>query len=588
MNFSRLVYASFPTLALFAVTAALLHRSPSGAAPSDVTPPPLASGVVSALGQASGKTSLGSAPSAPVTDSASAYDPLAVARAAGRQVNNPEAVIPPQCYTKTTRGANPCWTCHTQSGSWLGKSDVELQEEYAFSDAGQTNHWTNLFEDRSAAIATISDAAALEYVRQDNYTALRRALGSRSDFRGYVPDLDLARGFDEAGFARDGSGWRALRYKPFPGLFWPTNGSTDDVMIRLPAKFRERAGVSSSDLYKINLAVLEASFLSDRRRADAEVNAPTEPLDERAVRVDLDGDGQLGTATRIVALPSHYFGDAASVRVRRAIYPEGTEFLHTVRYLDPAEGSFMATRMKEVRYSRKSREIGDAQILRRHEREADEKDEGKLPFFQGQADLGLVNDFGWTFQGYIEDEAGRLRLQTHEEHVACMGCHSGVGVTLDGTFAFPRKLPGLAGYRHQDLRGIPDAPQLGHSEPEFLTYLRRALAGDEFRQNDELLARFVPAGKIAVSEVLRSAPGGDRDLSHLVFPSPERAVLLNKAYMALARQQRFDRGRDVLLGAATNVHARIVEEDTGLVRLNRVYTDGQLRLDWTRAELVMR
>ena len=31
-----------------------------------------------------------------------------------------------------------------------------------------------------------------------------------------------------------GSDWRTVRYQPFPGAFWPTNGSTGDVFIRLP------------------------------------------------------------------------------------------------------------------------------------------------------------------------------------------------------------------------------------------------------------------------------------------------------------------------------------------------------------------
>jgi hypothetical protein len=56
--------------------------------------------------------------------------------------------------------------------------------------------------------------------------------------------------------------------------------------------------------------------------------------------------------------------------------------------------------------------------------------------------VGLLNDFGWQLQGFIEDAEGRLRLQTQEEHLFCMGCHSNIGVTVDQTFSFPRKVPG--------------------------------------------------------------------------------------------------------------------------------------------------
>src|SRR3546814_12221027 len=89
---------------------------------------------------------------------------------------------------------------------------------------GRTNHWTNLFVDRSKAIAAQNDADTLSYVRHDNYTPLRAALQRLPESRRprWIPDLDPAQGFDDTGFARDGSGARAVRYKPFPGTVWPT------------------------------------------------------------------------------------------------------------------------------------------------------------------------------------------------------------------------------------------------------------------------------------------------------------------------------------------------------------------------------
>lgn len=513
------------------------------------------------------------------------YDPIAVAAASEHSIKNREAPIPAQCYTKTEGHSNPCWTCHTAPRFPNLAADFRLQQEYAFSKVGETNHWTNLFEDRRERAAKLSESDVLAYVRSDNYAPLQRALAQHTDYPGYRPDLDFSRGFDDAGFARDGSGWRAFRYKPFPGVFWPTNGNSDDVMIRLPERFRSQAGKPSLEAYRANLAILEASFASDPDVSDAKLRWPTEPLDEVALDHDVNGNGRLEPAvTTLVGLPARYLGDAKDVKVRRTLFPQGVEFLHSVRYLDPDAPSLIATRMKELRYSRKVRELDDWAILRAYEVELDEKQEGKLPVFPGSPLVGLQNDFGWALQGFIEDAEGRLRLQTHEEHLACMGCHTNLGVTLDQTFSFARKVPGRAGWAYQDLKGMPDVPQLGHKEPEFLTYLRRTEGGDEFRQNTEVLQKFFAQGKPNAALVKQSARGGPRDITDLIYPSRERALELNRAYMVLAREQRFDRGRDVTLAPAQNVHASIQNQATGLAESKRVYVDGQLRLAWGPAE----
>ncbi len=61
---------------------------------------------------------------------------------------------------------------------------------------------------------------------------------------GYTPDCYF--NFDDEGFDREYNGtytgWRAFAYYPFLGTFWPTNGSTDDVLIRLSDSFRKKAG----------------------------------------------------------------------------------------------------------------------------------------------------------------------------------------------------------------------------------------------------------------------------------------------------------------------------------------------------------
>ena len=517
------------------------------------------------------------------------YDPLSAARASAGKFVNEWATIPAQCWTKTDEGANPCWSCHVPALPPNELADWNLQETIQFPRPRLKNPWTNLFVDRRAAVAAISDEEILGWVREDNYSPLRDALARSKDYAGFAADLDFASGFDEAGFARDGSGWRALRYKPFPGAFWPTNGSTDDVFVRLPAEFRRDAeGRASADVYRANLAILEAALASDPYATDARVEHPVEPVDEKAAGADLDGDGVLGTAVRIRPLPARFVGGAGSVAVRRRLYPVGTEFLHSVRYLDPDAPSLTARRMKELRYSRK-----DADLPPRHRAQIYSQlkgeEEGEAapeppPEFEGSALTGLRNEFGWRLQAFIEDASGRLRLQTDEEHLHCMGCHTTLGVTVDHTFSFPRKLPGAEGWRPQDLRGQADAPQAGHAEGEVLEWVRRAQGGDEFRGNEEFARRFLPRGKLDETALRRAAPGGDRDLAWVLAPSRARALTLDKAYLVLVREQSFARGRDPSLEPVRSVHEASPDATTGLREAQAVRRDGRLLLDWTRSD----
>jgi hypothetical protein len=458
------------------------------------------------------------------------YDPIAHARATVNEVANLEAVIPPACYGSTEGGRNVCWTCHTDGVMPNPVSDWELQTAYSFSDAARVNHWTNTQVDRRRAAAEISDAEILRWIRQDNLTPLREHLARRSDYPGFVPDLDLHRGFDGEGFALDGSGWRAVRYKPFPGMWPTTTGGAGDLMIRLPRAFRVDAdGVESRAIYRDNLAILEKAIASDPRRSDDEID-----------------------------LADHYAGGASDVPVERYLYPAGTEFLHTVRYLDPDEPTLLARRLRELRYMRKIRRLDRWAILREQEREAEEKDEGALPRFAGSPEVGLVGKGAWQIQGFIEDAHGRLRLQTAEEHRFCMGCHGPIGVTVDRTFAFARKVPGDEGWRPQDPRGIPDAPQVGHDEPETAAYLARAGGCD--------------------------AIGADPrcDATGRIVPTRSRALLLDKAYLTIVREQSFDRGRDPVLAPAARSLSRIEREETGLSG-DQVRLDGRLWLDWDSA-----
>ena len=357
-----------------------------------------------------------------------------------------------------------------------------------------------------------------------------------------MPDLDLERGFDEHGFARDGSGWRALRYKPFPGTFWPTNGSTDDVFVRLPAGVPQRPARHADSRRSI------APTLRSSKRRSSPIRWPSaKPSSEKSSRSTNAQVASISTATAgsesatvVRGLPAHYVGAANAITVTAAVYPRGTEFLHSVRYVDPDVRSGLSRRMKELRYSRKVKELDRWGIVRAYEREHNEKDEGNLPAYPGSPEVGYQNAFGWQLQGFIEDERGRLRAQTEEEHRYCMGCHSTIGVTIDQTFAFARKVPGRDGWRHQTLAGMADVPQLGHADPETLVYLRRVGGGDEFRaEQRDARSAFSPTARSTKRKCVARRPGGDRDLAHLLMPSQKRALLLAKAYRALVARQTF-------------------------------------------------
>ena len=351
-------------------------------------------------------------------------------------------------------------------------------------------------------------------------------------------------------------------------------------MIRLDKKFRTKDAKYNEEVYRANLAILEASFASDPKLKSEDVQWPIEPINEKIIGHDLNGNGKLDTASILKGLPSTYVGDASKHKVRRSLYPQSTEFLHSVRYPDPDAPNYISQRMKELRYMRKVREIDNHRILASYAHEDDEKDEGALPVFGGHPLSGLNNEFGWRLQAFIEDEVGELRVQTHQEQLFCMGCHSNLGVTLDQTFSFARKVPGAAGWGYQDLSGIKDVPQLEHKEPEILTYFKRVKGGDELRANEEVLKQFFDKGKVKEKWVRKASIQGKRDIRFLINPSRARAINLIKAYMVLVKEQSFEDGRDVVLTPPQNVHKKIENASTGLRESGNAVLDGTLRLDW--------
>jgi hypothetical protein len=495
---------------------------------------------------------------------------------------NPESVIPPQCYTKTDSIHNPCYVCHQTYSSSDGSprpnmmSDGDLQGQYDFSDVGLHNSWKNLFVDRTEMIEKISDEEISAWVETDNYQEFIENLEDNSEWKGEIPKLNnLAypvKAFASNGIALDGSHWVAFNYKPFPSTFWPTNGSTGDVMIRLDKVFREDKGKYSQDVYFTNLALLEIT-LKDLDQVSI-INTS-----EKAMNLDLNGDGDLQNSINTIKRRSHFVGDASDIKLEHMLYPENTEFLHTVRYiaLDEEGKPYNAPRMKELRYMKKVQFKSRQALSTAYYREAKEKDDEKLPLTIQIGDRGIDNGFGWIINGYIEDKAGQLRQQHEQELEFCNGCHKTVGSTFDQTFSFARKLEGQEGWGYIDLKKMKDTPNIGQVEGEYLTYMERVNGGDEFRQNGEMKRKwFNSDGTINKNKVENVS-----SIYNLIMPSAERAQKLNKAYKTIVDQQSYIYGRDANIKENTNVLLKIEEDQAPLKDGHRYQWD--MRLNWDKS-----
>jgi len=346
-----------------------------------------------------------------------------------------------------------------------------------------------------------------------------------------------------------------------------TNGSFDDVLVRLDPMLRQdRDGHPDNRIYETNLAIVSALV--------TRTNVDIEPVDETALGVDLDLDGKLGRASRVTFDKGrmHWVGRASQEEqagrfpISVGLFPLGTEFLHSVRYLDIAtDGTVvMAPRMKELRYAKKARWFS-ADDLRKHAAselvEQIESPDGALPVLW-QIDRGIYNNQGWLLQGFIEAADGSLRPQSYEETAYCAGCHGEIGRTTDSIFSFPRK----RGYYHwtqHDLRGMSE-PRTADGQYEYTRYLRENGGGDELRENREVIDRFFDAhGELRSKEVALL----HKDISTLLLPSGPRALDLNRAYHAIVKEQTFARGRDAVLAPSTHVYADAPRgEKTGIAR----------------------
>ncbi len=512
--------------------------------------------------------------------------------------SNHTPYIPPACYAKTqTRSGatrNPCYVCHTQGLGPNFTNDEELQLRYSFaspSESGTQNPWSSLTRDFSAVAKKFKPADLLAYVRTDNYQSsqqqllltqrLRASLPEAWDpnrngkWDGYVPDSYFhfdAQGFDQA---PDGTltGWRSFAYTPFPGGFWPTNGSFGDAQIRLPRDFQlNRIRNPDREAYAINLAIVEALIT----RANVEIPE----TNELQYGVDLDQDGKLGQASLVVYRwppqsdrKMSYVGAARTHELPLAagFFPVGTEFLHSLRYLDPqGDGQVRAAaRMKELRYSRKTAwqtyaQVGANALREEHERT---HSPAKQKTILGNTEAGLSNGEGWIYQGFIEDRGGALRPQSFEETASCIGCHGGIGASTDSTFSFPRKLSSSAlqhGYYSTAEHGFDRVPEPKRADGryEYSLYLEESRTGDDFGTNPEISARFFDAAGDLKPTSIKEL---HTNIALLLLPSESRAKQLNGLYRALVETQTFTRGREPLSSTSALVHATLApEQATGV------------------------
>lgn len=515
-------------------------------------------------------------------------------------INNKGAYVTSQCYTKTVdengNVHNPCFTCHINSSEPNYVDDWNLQESEAFGEYTKINRFTNLFKDRTSLIEKISDKEIVSYVRENNYMQKGQILlanrlksppsewdiNNNGKWDGYTPDCYFS--FDSEGFDKspDGNytGWRAFGYYPFLGTFWPTNGSSDDVLVRLAKEFmQDENKIFNLEVYKLNLSIVEALI--------KQKNIAVDEVDENLYGIDLNQDGILAKANEIVfkwGKPTYnagtgkienfsmsYVGYAKELLstneylIAPGLYPKNTEFLHSVRYIDEDGQSIkMAPRMKELRYSKKIEWITYAQLQNSVLTDIKEKDNfpDRLRTIIGNTEYGALNNTGWIYQGFIEDAKGELRPQNYEETLYCIGCHSEIGAIADSTFVFQRKFDNThfqKGWYHwmQDPNGLKNIkePTTPHGRDEYSLYLEVNHAGDEFRANNEVMEKFFDTnGSLKTDEVNKVK----NDISYLLYPSIQRAKSLNKAYKIIVEEQSYLYGRDAHIKPVENVHKEVV------------------------------
>lgn len=359
----------------------------------------------------------------------------------------------------------------------------------------------------------------------------------------------------------------------------------------------------------MNLLIVESLIKQKSLKID--------PVDESKFGVDLNQNGKFDVADEIKfkwekpkldiksgklsGFSMSYVGLAKNLQIKNKVqiapglYPLGTEFLHSVRYIDiNGEKITPSKRMKELRYGVKKYWQSYGELLDTGAKAIKEKRDfpDRIEKFIGNVETGLNNNRGWFFQGFIEDKKGDLHPQNYEESVFCMGCHSNIGALTDSTFVFARKFEKGAyknGWYHGSKRGFEGIKDfiLPNGKGEYALYLYLNNAGDEFRSNDEIMQKFFVSNWRENKDMIKkeyelNQKGGNNifvteslkfknkainilknDISYLIMPSPKRAMRLNKTYKTIVDEQSFVFGRDS--GVFENVHKSVKEgQKTGI------------------------
>ncbi|MHB8921540.1 MAG: hypothetical protein ACYC3N_11010 [Halothiobacillus sp.] len=487
---------------------------------------------------------------------------------------NPHAHIPAQCFIETGGGTqNACLFCHTNGVAALnlGNNNPQaglnpnignVQADYAFGVFdyphvvnSSINPWINTLKPevlRAAvdALGFQADTWDMQtYIRQNNWRAAFaqrpgsvKAWDAKVDspfrlFPGLNPD-DLpakADGFvrttrEADGFFNDGqgfiTGWRAVNFMPY-GIFTPLAGSVSGIYIRLPAPFMQDAnGQFSTALYRDNLDLVAANIQN-----------------------------------RLTPSQTHYLGAASAVAIVRGQYPLGTEFAHPLHYVDvqadgrnPTISPFPGTRaqrVKEVRWMIKLNPWYPDEFGMTLKEES-------APVYTSRSDGWIENGTGWIIGGWIEDAKGDLRPQTPSELTQCVGCHSsnvrqsdigqnpvftsGIGNTVDSTWALPRKLNGEAGWGEMNYLGYTAHPNATPTQtPGALSTpepMNRYAKQGEFRffldhvVGISLYGDMPPTVDAFLAQKIRTAQGYSQDWPDLT------AALASQRVEAIARTQQ--------------------------------------------------
>ncbi len=392
---------------------------------------------------------------------------------------NENPALPPQCWAETGSGTqNSCQICHTdylaETGHGNRMETAGAQVVYRFSspDLNRMN-WVNLIhpdqistrlEEEGLSVPAPGDPDNLDYVRRGNWmeaylegrfngdVTWNNISNKLTDAR-MIPALNPAHlhpkqgsdptdggthGYMDAdGFVHDETeqltGWRAVNFYPYP-VYTPVSGTVSGVYIRLPREFMTAGGRIDAAVYHENLQLLEK-------------NIKNLPVKE-----------------------SHYLGDAQERPIKKGRYPVGTEFIQTLHYVDlnadheigdAVDGvaandgltyEFPGTRskrLKEIRFMYKwqsSAEAGSGL--------SGAIDPNTVLSILGEPGKGWIDSkAGWIMAAFIENREGRLRPQTTEEMVQCIGCHTRTGNTIDSVWSFQRKLPGDNGWGEMNYGG---------------------------------------------------------------------------------------------------------------------------------------